>query len=125
MLRQLMNLSDLIQCSHPDWRIMLDDTFQGALRQIAKNLKNRDLVVGRAKQIAEAILRLDRASVCLEAAMAQTSLPIIRELLERHKATTGEFDFDDQIQGVALALNGKHGDEAYPVTVSSVSFRAD
>ena len=43
--------------------------------------------------------------------MVQTSLPIVRELLERHKATTGEFDFDDQIQGVALALDGKHGDE--------------
>ena len=47
----------------------------------------------------------------LEAAIVQTSLPIVRDVLERHKASTGEFDFDDQIQGVAHALDGVHGDE--------------
>ena len=43
--------------------------------------------------------------------MVQTSLPIVREVLERHKAATGQFDFDDLITGVAHALNGPRGDE--------------
>ena len=47
----------------------------------------------------------------MEAAIVQTSLPIVRDVLERHKASTGEFDFDDQIQGVTHALNGVHGNE--------------
>ena len=47
----------------------------------------------------------------LEAAIVQTSLPIVRDVLERHKAATGEFDFDDQIKGVTLALDGAHGNE--------------
>ena len=56
-------------------------------------------------------MQLDRSLVSLKAAIVQTSLPIVREVLERHKATTGEFDYDDQIKGVALALDGRHGDE--------------
>ena len=35
----------------------------------------------------------------------------MREVLERHKAATGEFDFDDLIAGVARALDGPHGEE--------------
>ena len=35
--------------------------------------------------------------------MVQTSLPMVREVLERQKAATGQFDYDDLITGVAQA----------------------
>jgi exodeoxyribonuclease V beta subunit len=90
--------------------MMLDDTFQGAVHAIANGLSNRAFPSTRANQIAEAFRKLNGILVCLEAAIVQTCLPIVREVLEYHKATTGEFDHDDQIKGVALTLDGCHGD---------------
>ncbi len=111
MMRKLTVVADLIQGSGRSWRLALDGTFQDTIRNIAKDLKNREFGSARVNEIAGAFLRLDEMLVCLEAAIVQTSLPIVRELLDRHKAMTGEFDHDDQIKGVVHTLEGRHGDE--------------
>jgi exodeoxyribonuclease V beta subunit len=110
MMRRLDALADLMQAARLDWRIMLVDTFQDAVHAIANGLNDRAFSSARANQITEAFLKLNGILVCLEAAIVQTCLPIVREVLEHHKATTGEFDHDDQIKGVALALDGRYGD---------------
>jgi exodeoxyribonuclease V beta subunit len=109
MMTRMTVIAEMVRSSGRSWRMALDDRFQAAVSDIAKDLKRFDLADGRVKPIAEAIVRLDRALVCLEAAIVQTSLPIVRAILERHKVATGEFDHDDQIKGVAVALDGMHG----------------
>jgi exodeoxyribonuclease V beta subunit len=110
IMRKLATLAELCEGKHPDWRMLLDDAFQGPVRGIARDLRGRDLASPLAREIALGLCRLDEISVSLEAAIVQTSLPIVKDLLERHKAASGEFDHDDQIKGVALALDGRHGD---------------
>ena len=56
-------------------------------------------------------MQLSRLLVSLKAAIIQTGLPIVRDILEQSKATTGQFDYDDLITGVAAALDGPPGDE--------------
>ena len=88
-----------------------DTGFQDALAFLSEKLDGRDLGNERQQQIADAIMRLSRLLVSLKAAIVQTCLPIVRDILERHKAATGQFDYDDLITGVAAALDGPPGDE--------------
>ena len=110
-MQRISLVADRIKASGRSWRILLDDAFQDDLRVIAKDLNKFNLTDASARQLADAFLRLADSLVCLEAAIVQTSLPIVQHLLERHKATTGEFDYDDQIKGVAAAVRGAHGGE--------------
>jgi len=101
---RLATLSDLIRGSSHEWGVALDKGFQKAVREIADRIRGLALADARVMPIAEAIMRLDGGLVSLEAAMVQTCLPMVREVLERQKAATGQFDYDDLITGVAQAL---------------------
>jgi exodeoxyribonuclease V beta subunit len=111
MVRRLNTLAQLIQASGRSWGTVLNDGFQDAVRFIGTGLNKCELADERAQQIASAILRLDKALVSLEAAIVQTGLPIVREVLAQHKAVSGAFDHDDQIQGVVRVLDGLRGNE--------------
>ena len=111
ILDRLTVLSQLIGRSGRSLGTLLDGSFQEAIRFVGERI--RDLVLGepRATEIAQSILHLQGLLVSLEAAIVQTSLPIVREVLERHKAATGQFDFDELIAGVDRALGGPRGEE--------------
>ncbi len=59
--------------------------------------------------VVAAAARLETGLVSPEAALVQTALPTVRQFLERDKATTGQFDYDDLIARVVEALDGPHG----------------
>jgi exodeoxyribonuclease V beta subunit len=102
-------LIDLIQGSGPGLTTLLKHNFQRTLFEIEK-LDDRPLPDAQASEVARALLHLKQAgSVSLEAALVQIGLPIAVKMLERHKAATGEFDYDDLITGVAAALAGPGG----------------
>ncbi len=54
-------------------------------------------------------MRLQTSLVSPKAALVQTALPTVRQFLNQHKATTGQFDYDDLIKGVVEALDGPRG----------------
>src|SRR5262249_40933479 len=47
--------------------------------------------------------------VSLDVAMIQTCLPMVRDALGRQKIATGQFDYDDLVADVALALDRPRG----------------
>ena len=108
---RLMILSHVIQTSGSGLATAFDTGFQDALAFLSEKLDGRDLGNERQQQIADAIMQLSRLLVSLKAAIIQTGLPIVRDILEQSKATTGQFDYDDLITGVAAALDGPPGDE--------------
>ena len=111
VMRRITTLSGLVNHARPDWRVVLDDRFQDAVHTVAKSLQSCHVAGNEAGQIIAAIQRLDEVLICKDAALVQIGLPIVREFLEGHKAATGEFDHDDQIQGVASAVEGCFGQE--------------
>jgi exodeoxyribonuclease V beta subunit len=108
---RLTVLSELIGRAGRSLGTLLDGKFQEAIGFTGERIRDLVLSDARAAEIAEAIRRLQPLLVSLDAAIVQTSLPIVQEVLERHKAATGQFDFDDLITGVAHALDGRHGEE--------------
>ena len=56
-------------------------------------------------------MRLDRLLVPIKAAVVQTCLPAVREVLKQQKAGSGAYDFDEIIAGVATALDEPGGAE--------------
>ena len=90
-------------------RLMDPDTLK-SLRYLATNVSTLALK-GEALEIAEAVARLDRLLVPVEAAVVQTCLPAVRKVMEQQKAGSGAYDFDEIIAGVAGALD-KPGGEA-------------
>jgi len=111
ILDRLMVISDLIDRSGRSLGTLLGKEFQKAVCWIGERIPKVSLSEKGATEIAKSILHLQNLLVSLEAAIVQTSLPIVREVLERHKAATGQFDFDDLITGVAQALDGPRGEE--------------
>ena len=105
ILDRLKILADSIGRSGRSATTLLDKYFQKAVGWIGEKICDRDLGEPRAAEIAATILRLRGSLVSLEAALVQTGLPIVHEFLDRQKATSGEFDFDDLIMGVARALH--------------------
>ena len=108
---RLVVMSDLIRASGRGWGTVLDDEFQEAITYISDRVGDRILGDGPAGAIAGSIKRLHNVLISLEAAIAQTGMPIVRAALEHRKTTTGQFDFDDLIVGVAHALDGSGGEE--------------
>jgi len=106
IVTRLATLSALIRGSSRAWQIALDERFQEAIAYISSRVRDFSLADERAMQIARAITQLEDSLVSLEAVMVQTCLPMVREVLERQKAATGQFDYDDLIAGVAQALGG-------------------
>ena len=84
----------------PDWRTVLVTPFQDAFaaRERLDGPRSRRTAAHADRRCASSGWM--RCWSRLEAAIVQTSLPIVRHSLERHKAATGEFDYDDQIKGV-------------------------
>ena len=103
---RLATLSGLIRRSNHDWLIVLDVRFQEAIRYIGDRVRGLALADELAVRITGAITRLGESLVSLEVAMVQSCLPMVREVLERQKAETGHFDYDDLITGVVQALGG-------------------
>ena len=89
---------------------LLDPETRKSLRYLATNLSNLALR-GDAADIAAAAARLDRLVVPVEAAVVQTCLPIVREVLRQQKVGSGAYDFDEIIAGVAGALDEPGGAE--------------
>ncbi len=71
-------VADRIKASGRSWQILLDDEFQDDLSVIAKDLNKYNLTDSWARQLADAFVQLDKSQVCLEAAIVQTSLPIVQ-----------------------------------------------
>ena len=61
--------------------------------------------------LANVFVRRADGIVSIEAALIQTCLPMVRQVLEQQKTATGEFDYDDLISGVARALDRPGGKE--------------
>jgi exodeoxyribonuclease V beta subunit len=108
---RLMTLSGLIRRSGRTMELMLDEEFQRALTFTTDRVHGLTLADERAVQVVAALLRLRPVLVSLKAAMVQTCLPMVRELLERQKCATGQFDYDELISGVVRALEGPRGEE--------------
>ena len=112
IVSRMNKLATLIEGARRDWTIALHDDFQEDVHWVAGTLKKLGERAGPvAAQLADAFVRIDESVVCLEAAIVQTSLPIVQDVLKSQKAATGEFDHDDQIRGVIEALDGPYGDE--------------
>jgi exodeoxyribonuclease V beta subunit len=111
IMTRVTDLSGLIRASGRSWATVLDDRFQEAIAYISDRVGDRTLGNDQARLIAGSIKRLRDVLVSLEAAITQTSLPIVRAALEHNKTTTGEFDYDDLIAAVARALDGSGGKE--------------
>ncbi len=112
IVSRMNKLAALIQHARRDWTIALNDKFQEDVHWIAGSLRKfGELAEPAVAQLADAFIRIDESVVCLEAAIVQTSLPIVQDVLKSQKAATGEFDHDDQIRGVIEALDGASGDE--------------
>jgi exodeoxyribonuclease V beta subunit len=111
ILNRLTVISGLIDRAGRSVGTLLDDKFREAVRFIGERIPERGLGEPLAAEIAKAILHMQAILVSLKAAIVQTSLPIVCEVLDRHKAATGQFDYDDLITGVAHALDGPRGEE--------------
>jgi len=111
IVTRLTTLSGLIRSSGRAWQVVLDEEFQKAVEFIGARIRGLTLADERVTQIAEALMRLEDGLVSLEAAMVQTCLPMVREVLERQKSATGQFDYDELISGVAQAIKGPRGGE--------------
>jgi exodeoxyribonuclease V beta subunit len=104
--RRAARLVDMIQASGPCLTTLLRHGFQETLLELT-NLDDRPLRDLEAEELARGLRQLMKAgNVSLEAALVQIGLPIAARFLERHKAATGEFDYDDMITGVDNALSG-------------------
>src|SRR5262249_31186300 len=79
-----------------------------AIQKIADAIRKVNLSPGAGGKIAGAVLKLEKFIIPLKAALAHVALPTVREFLERDKARTGQFDFDDLIVGVVKAIEGPH-----------------
>ena len=108
---RLTILAATIQASGPGWATAFDACFQESVGFLSERISKLDLGDDWPREIADAIIRLQGLLVSLKAAIVQTSLPIVRDALELHKAATGQFDYDDVISRVVAALDGPTGDE--------------
>jgi exodeoxyribonuclease V beta subunit len=106
---RLATLGGLIHRSNHSWQVVLDKSFQEAIRYIGENAGIYDLLEERVAQVIRAIVRLRPHLVSLDAAMAQTCLPMVREVLKAHKTADGEFEYDDLVEGVVQALHSPRG----------------
>jgi exodeoxyribonuclease V beta subunit len=92
-----------------DFGRLMDPNTLKSLRYLATNVSTLDLE-GEAAALAEAVARLDRLLVPVDAAVVQTCLPAVRKVLEHQKAESGAYDFDEIIAGVAGALDEPGGE---------------
>jgi exodeoxyribonuclease V beta subunit len=110
IVSRLVVLARLIQCSGRDVRTLLDEQFREAIKFIGERIPACPIDDPQAAMIAEAILRLKSYMVPLPDAIVQTYLPTVRQILDHQKATTGQFDYDDIITDVAMALETPRGE---------------
>ena len=90
---------------------MLDESFQDAVKFIGSRVHDLVLTDQHVTPLAHAFMRWADGIVSIEAALIQTCLPMVRQVLEQQKTATGEFDYDDLISGVARALDRPGGKE--------------
>jgi exodeoxyribonuclease V beta subunit len=93
-----------------DLTALMDAEFLESLRYLALNFSKLSFK-SDAPVIADAAARMNRLVVPLEAAVVQTCLPVIREELAQQMASSGVYDFDAIVAGVAAALDGPGGAE--------------
>ena len=111
IVNRLGVLGGLIQGAGCNVSTLFDERFQEAVNFIGERIPTGPLGDQQATNIAQAILRLKGYMVPVEDAIVQTYLPTIQKVLEHQKARTGQFDYDDIISDVAIALDGPRGDE--------------
>jgi exodeoxyribonuclease V beta subunit len=99
-------LADLLDASGRTIIAILDGSFQKTVRELGARLRESAGAAREVADIAAVITRLETALVTAEAALVQTALPVARKFLEAEKAATGQFEFDDLIQGVVKTLKG-------------------
>jgi exodeoxyribonuclease V beta subunit len=111
IVNRLGVLAGLIEETGRNVRTFLDERFREAVSFIGERIPARALGDQQATRIAQAILRLKSHIVPVQGAIVQTYLPAVQTILEHQKARTGEFDYDDIISDVAMALDGPRGKE--------------
>ena len=110
---RLAKLGASIRESNGGWQLALDEGFQEAVRYISNSVRGRTLGQEGAARLADAIMQhWEDSIVSIQAALVQTCLPMVRQVLEQQKTATGAFDYDDLISGVsAMALDRPRGEE--------------
>jgi exodeoxyribonuclease V beta subunit len=117
---RLERISEAIDRSSGSAATLLDPSFLEAIDFLDQKLDGRRLTDPLAAELAEAVASLRTILVSLDAALVQTSLPVVRDFIDRHKSMTGAFDFDDLIEGVGRALDDP---EQGPTLIASIRHR--
>jgi exodeoxyribonuclease V beta subunit len=105
--KRLENIIERVEESGKGLKTLLNHNFQQTILEICKMLDGRSFADPRLSEIAAGLVRLrESARAPIDAALVQAALPVAAKMLERHKAATGKFDYDDLITGVDRALAG-------------------
>jgi exodeoxyribonuclease V beta subunit len=106
---RIIALAELTESSGRTVATILDRSFQQTVSELGDKLRDSAAKAPAITDIAAELVRLKTGLVTLEAALVQAALPSVRQFLERNKASTGQFDYDDLIAGVVDALDGPRG----------------
>ncbi len=106
---RIVTLAELIESSGRTVTTILDSSFRQTVSELGARLRESAAAAPGMADVVAALARLETGLVSPEAALVQTALPTVRQFLERDKATTGQFDYDDLIARVVEALDGPHG----------------
>jgi len=106
---RIVTLAELIESSGRTLTTILDSSFRQTVSELGARLRESAAAAPGMADVVAAAARLETGLVSPEAALVQTALPTVRQFLERDKATTGKFDYDDLIARVVEALDGPRG----------------
>jgi exodeoxyribonuclease V beta subunit len=112
-LKRLRSLVETVfgHATEPHLPRLLHADLQEAFQFLGPRIGEVPLPAGGAGELLKFVRDLEPLCVSFQAALVQTLLPSVRDILHWEKAAHGFYDFDDMIAGVWDALQGPRGED--------------